>query len=597
METLKKLLDLLSRKDKKKIQILTLLILITAIIDTIGIASIFPFITLLSNPQLLETNFFLVNLFKMAQILGIKDSTEFLYFLGVFSLFFLIFSLIVRAVCTYFQYRFSLMCEYSIGKSLVEKYLHQPYEWFLDRNSAEIGKNILLEVREVVEKGILPSINILAYGIACLCLIILLVLIDPYISLIMSLSIMICYLISFYFVKKILSKLSIRRSDANKKRNIIINEAFGASKEIKIIGKEEFYIKNFEDPAKKYATSHSLAVIIGLLPRYIIEGFAFGGMIFVILLFMSKENSFSNLIPIISVYAFAGYRLMPALQNIYFAATQLRFSGAALINVHSDFKSLNLGERYNKNQLSLPFNKSIELKNISFSYNLKNRSIIKNVSFKIPAFSKVGIVGATGSGKSTVIDIILGLLTPNHGNLYVDDIKIDKNNLSSWQKKIGYVPQQIYLSDESIISNIALGTDKDKIDYNQIVKVSKIANLHEFIDKELPNKYDTLVGERGVRLSGGQRQRIGIARALYHKPSILVLDEATSALDNLTENSVLEAVLNFGKNITILLVAHRLTTVKNCDNIFFFEKGKMIANGNFNELIKKNEQFKKMVLK
>ena len=238
-------------------------------------------------------------------------------------------------------------------------------------------------------------------------------------------------------------------------------------------------------------------------------------------------------------------------------------------------------------------NKSITLKNIYYNYPNVSRTALSGINLSIPVKTTIGLVGATGCGKTTTVDIILGLLEPQRGTLEVDGKIIKNNNSRAWQRSIGYVPQNIYLSDDTIAANIAFGIDPRDINKEKIEKCSKIANLHEFVINELPKQYQTTIGERGIRLSGGQRQRIGIARALYHNPQVLILDEATSALDNQTEEAVMDAVNNLSKNITIILIAHRLSTVKKCDQIFLLEKGKLKNQGTFDELIKNNDNFRR----
>jgi ABC-type multidrug transport system fused ATPase/permease subunit len=311
---------------------------------------------------------------------------------------------------------------------------------------------------------------------------------------------------------------------------------------------------------------------------------------------MSRNAVFLDVLPIISLYAFAGYRLMPSIQQIYVSISQLRYIGSSLDSLYEDLKIISL-TNFDKNTKALSFKQNISLNNLSFSYPDSNREDLKNINLKIPANTTVGIVGSTGSGKTTLVDVILGLFDAKVGSLQVDDQIININNKRSWQKCIGYVPQQIFLADDTIEANIAFGTKYENIDIQKIKKVSKIANLHEFIVNELPLKYKTTVGERGIRLSGGQRQRIGIARALYQSPKLLILDEATNALDNLTEQVVMEAVHNVGKKITIILVAHRLSTVKKCDTIFLIEKGELKGQGNFEKLISTSKQFKESVSK
>jgi ABC-type multidrug transport system fused ATPase/permease subunit len=285
---------------------------------------------------------------------------------------------------------------------------------------------------------------------------------------------------------------------------------------------------------------------------------------------------------------------MPAIQAIYSSFTRVVFVGPSLDKLCDDIKNL---KTYNTKQEKgiLSLNKKISLTNINYNYPNTSRTALKDINIDIIAKTTVGLVGVTGSGKTTTVDIILGLLEAQKGTLKIDDQIITSQNARSWQRSIGYVPQHIYLSDDTVAANIAFGVESVDINQEAVNKSAKIANLHEFVMNELPKQYQTTIGERGIRLSGGQRQRIGIARALYHNPQVLILDEATSALDNLTEQAVMDAVNNLGKNITIILIAHRLSTVKNCDRIFLLENGKIINEGTFEELIKINDNFRKSV--
>ena len=285
---------------------------------------------------------------------------------------------------------------------------------------------------------------------------------------------------------------------------------------------------------------------------------------------------------------------MPALQQIYGAVTQLRFAGPALDALHQDLTSLQAADARYSQIRPLPFTQSIRLEQVSYRYPNAPQSALKCIDLTIPSRSTVGFVGATGSGKTTAVDVILGLLEPQEGVLKIDGEPVTAATRRQWQRKIGYVPQHIYLTDESVAANIAFGVNASGIDQKAVERAAKIASLHEFVVNDLPQGYATAVGERGVRLSGGQRQRIGIARALYHNPQVLILDEATSALDNLTEKAVMEAVNNLGRDITIILIAHRLSTVRQCDQIYLLERGEVTAQGTFEELTQANERFRAM---
>ena len=486
------------------------------------------------------------------------------------------------------------MREYSIGKRLIEGYLHQPYGWFLSHNSADLGKKILSEVRSVAAGGIGPLINLVANSLVTLVLLSLLVFINPKLAIITGLTIGLAYGVIYKLIRNFLTIIGKETILDDSSRFKAVSEAFGAAKEIKLGGLEEIYKDRFANPAKRYANNQAISKITTQIPRFALEGIAFCGIILVILNLISDNATFNNVIPVIALYVFAGYRLMPALQQIYISFTLLRFIGPALDNIYEDFKKLENIKRSNEDN-KVFFKNKIILSNINYKYPNSNQNVLKNIKITIPAKSRIGIVGKTGSGKTTLIDIIIGLLDAKDGFLKIDDKIIDESNQRSWQKSIGYVPQKIYLTDDTIAANIAFGIDKKKIDSDKVIRASKIANLHEFVLNELPSKYETIVGERGIRLSGGQSQRIGIARALYHQTNLLVFDEATSALDYQTEKSVMEALKNISKNKTIIIIAHRLNTIMECDKIFYLEKGEIKGEGRYTELIKNNTSFKNFI--
>ena len=591
MKTLKKLIYLLSPQERKSAGLLLVMILLMAFLDMIGVASILPFMAVLTNPDIIETNVILNNMFQIAGRFGVETNQQFLFALGILVFMLLIISLIFKALMIYLQIRFTIMREHSIGKRLVEGYLHQPYSWFLNRHSADLGKNILSEVTSVISNGISPMLSLIAHGAVALALVTLLIITDPKLALIACLTLGIAYGLIYKFTRGLLNHIGQQRFNANQLRFSAVSEAFSAVKEVKVGGLEQTYIQRFSKPAQNYSKYMAMAGAIGQIPRYAIEIITFGGMLLVVLYLISQSSTFISVIPVIALYAFTGYRLMPALQQIYLATTNLRFIGPALDSLHKDMMSLQPIITHKVTD-SLLLKKNITLNHIHYNYPNASRTALKDINLKISAGSTVGLIGATGSGKTTTVDIILGLLDAQKGTLEVDGHIIDKHNCRAWQRSIGYVPQQIYLADDSIAANIAFGTELKDIDQEAVERAAKIANLHEFVINELSQQYQTKIGERGVRLSGGQRQRIGIARALYYNPQVLILDEATSALDNLTEKEVMEAVNKISKNITIIMIAHRLSTVKKCDIIYLLEEGKIKNHGTFDTLINKNDQIR-----
>jgi len=591
MQILKKLLFLLTIHERKNVIFLMGMVLVLAMLEMIGVVSILPFMAVLMSPELIDTNIVLNAAFNNSSLFGVETKNEFLFLLGIVVFLILITTLTFKFLTYYVQLRFTTSLNYKIAKRFVEGYLHQPYSWFLNRHSADLGKNILSEVSFVISQGMNPMINFIKQSVVCLAIVIMLFFVDPILTLIVGLTFGSAYGLMYLIIKKFMSNIGQSRLDANKWMFISISDAFGAIKEIKVSGQEQTYINRFSEPAKILAKVSALAGVISNLPRFVLEAITFGGMLLIALYLMSQKGNFITALPIISLYAYAAYRLIPTVQQIYTSLLTLRFVGPALDTLYKDLKSLKLSDfKQSDNILSLK--KSITLRNINFNYPNSSRTALKNIHFSINAKTSFGIIGATGSGKTTVVDIILGLLEAQQGMLEVDGKEINKFNSKDWQRSIGYVPQHIFLSDDSVAANIAFGIQNENIDYKAVEHVAKIARLHEFVTDELPQKYQTTIGERGVRLSGGQRQRIGIARALYNNPKVLILDEATSALDNNTEKQVMNEIKKLEKDITLVMIAHRLSTVKECDSIILLEKGEIKAQGTFEELAKSNDDFR-----
>jgi ABC-type multidrug transport system fused ATPase/permease subunit len=586
-----KLFEILSKTDRKKVLWIVLLVFIMAVFDVIGIASIMPFMAVLANPEFVGSNVYLHSVYVFYEF---NDTQGFLFFLGVVVFGVLMFSLVFKAITNYILFKFVLVREYEIGSRLIVSYLGQPYSWFLDRNSAELGKTLLSEVNQVVLNGLLPFMNVVAQSMMVVIIVVFLLFIDFQLALIVGGSLFVAYLVLFKLTGAFLTRIGTARLRANEARFRAVSELFGAIKEVKVAGLESIYINRFRVPSKTYAEHQASAMVVSQLPRFALEGFAFGGLLGVILYLMGGDQGITAMLPIMSAYAFAAYKLMPALQAIYAGVSLVSFSSAAISALHSSL--------YEKPPCSLEIlaetspvthHSDIAFQDVSFKYDSADKDALQNINLIIPSGSKVGIVGPSGSGKTTTVDVLLGLLEPQSGSILVDGTIIGPSNRSGWQQSIGYVPQHIYLADDTISANIAFGVNPDQIDFAAVEVAAKLALLHDYIVDDMPLGYKTRVGERGARLSGGQRQRIGIARALYRNPSLLILDEATSALDNLTEKSVMDAVHNIGE-MTILMIAHRLSTVRKCDTIVFLNGGVIEGRGTFDELVENNQIFRAM---
>lgn len=595
MKIIKKILDLLDPSERRHAGIVMCMILIMAFLDVLGVASILPFLSVLTRPELVQTNPVLKTLYELVSSVGVETTNQFLFILGLMVFMLLILSLAFKALTSYVQIRFVLLREYSIGRRLIEGYLSQPYSWFLNRNSTDLGKSVLSEVQAVIANGMLPLMTLISQTAVAFAFLLLLLVVNPGLAFLVILVLGVAYTVTFVSFRGALKRFGALRTQANQQRFSAVGEAFAAIREVKVAGLEQQYVHRFSLPAKAYASGQAGAQIVAQLPRFAMEAIAFGGLMLVLLYLLYSEGDFESSIPLIAMYAFAGYRLMPALQQIYASSAQIRFVGPALDNLHKDFCALNDLKPEVANISSLVLRKSIELNNVTYTYPEAAAPSINAVSLSIPAFSRVGFVGATGSGKTTLVDLILGLLVPQEGELKVDGQTVTAADIRNWQSAIGYVPQHIFLIDDSIAANIAFGVAPKERDKAAIKLASEIASLHEFISEELPEGYDTIVGERGIRLSGGQRQRIGIARALYHNPKVLILDEATSALDNLIEQQVIDAINGLDREMTVIMIAHRLSTLSQCDQIYLFERGEVKDHGKFNELAENYELFKSFV--
>ncbi len=514
-------------------------------------------------------------------------------------LFIIVIGNLTSALATWLGVRFVWKKNHNISSALLKKYLSLPYVYFLTQNTADLSKNILSEVNVLTNNFLFPLVNIVVKGFMTIGIFSMLLFTNVYITILSAIIFGGSYaLIYFYFHDKLKTN-GAKRLKENKLRFKTAGEALGGIKDIKVMGREDFFYHRYFRHSHELSNLEAWSALIGAIPRYFLETIAFGGIVILVLYFISTTGNANEVIPVISFFAFAAYRLMPALQVVFASSIQVRFSQMTVNRIIEDLSEKGgFSEQflvYEKEPVKpMPFNTYLQLKEVSFNYPNTNEAVIHNISLPIMHNTSVGLVGPTGAGKTTLVDIILGLLTPQKGEFSVDGIKIDENNILNWQRNLGYVPQHIYLSDDTIINNIAFGIPDEKIDRKAVEQVARISNLHGFIISELPNGYQTIVGERGIRLSGGERQRVGIARALYHDPEVLVLDEATSSLDGITESAVLEAINNVAKLKTVIIIAHRLTTVKGCDIIYLIDKGKITAQGTYNELMDSSASFRAM---
>jgi len=592
---------LLDSRERRNGMLLFFMVVVMGILETVGVASVMPFMTVLSNAEVIHTSDYLSALYDA---LGFTDTHEFLVFLGTVTFLLVVGSLIFKAVTHWAMARYVQMRKYTISARLLRNYLNRPYSFFIDRHSAELGKKILSEVAQVVSLCLKPSVELVANSVVMIFLITLIVAINPVVAVIAVAVLGSAYVVVYTVFRKYLRWIGAERVEANKQRFQIAQEALSGIKDVKVLGLENGYIQSFRKPANEFARSTAKAQVIGEIPRFVLQALVYGGMLVIVLSILATDgNDLSAVLPLVTVYAFAASRLIPAIQNVYKAITSLRFGEPSLDILYADTVDEQATEapagcvkRVDKDKCTAPMalKNRLELNNVSFKYPFASKTSIKDVTLTINARTTVGFIGVTGAGKTTIVDIILGLLEPQQGEMRVDGELLSQENISAWQENIGYVPQHIFLSDDTVAANIAFGVTREDVDYDAVERAAKTAELHRFVTEEMPDGYATMVGDRGIRLSGGQRQRIGIARALYRNPDVLVLDEATSALDTITESAVMHAMHNLGNRKTVIIVAHRLSTVRDCHNIFVLENGSVADSGTYGCLLDSNPHFEAM---
>ena len=592
---LKKLFNLLTPSQRRRFYALQLLVILMAIVEIFGVASIIPFMTIVGDMSQLQQDTFIASVYQSS---GITSESQFVFLLGICVLIALFISTILSMITIWRLSMFANKIGTEIADRLFSYYLKQDWLFHASGSSAQLTKQIATETLRVTGAVLVPLVHVNAKIVLALLLSISIFIYDPTVAIIGLSLFTLTYLIIFSLVRMRLAKYGEKISDVNEKRFRLMNEGFGGIKDVLLLGRDNDFIKRFKITGNIFAHSQGSITALAQTPRYFMELIAFGSMIALILyLIVSHNGNLGMILPILSVYAIGSIKLLPAFQQIYTSVSLIKANISAFESIQYDLKnSLKTNSTIQKIDKSYLYpNKSISIENVTFTYPNKEEPALNDLNMLIPVNSVIGIVGPSGSGKSTLIDLLLCLIKPQKGQLKIDDIVINDQNSRSWQNTIGFVAQNIFLSEGTIAENIAFGIPKDEIDFDQIKKVLTLVHLNDLI-KSLEKGFHTKVGERGIQLSGGQRQRIGIARALYHKAEVLVFDEATSSLDGITEKMIMEAIHDFSGKKSIILIAHRLKTVKKCDKIFFIDKGRVADHGTYNELIEKNKHFRNMAM-
>lgn len=558
----KKLLAITTRQEKKNFIILIFMSIFLSIIETVGISAIMPFITLASDPSKIVSNKYSKMVYDFFEF---STTTNFMIFFGLFLIGFYIFRATYSMLYNYILNKFAFGRFHAFAFRLFKNYTNLPYKRFVKRNSAELIKTIVNEASNL-SFYMQSLLLIFSEFFTVVLLYALLLLMDWRMTLVLTILLGAKVLFLLFFLKKRIEKEGLKRSIMQSKFYKILNETFGNFKIIKLIQNEEKLYSEFSNISYGYARANIVSNTLNQLPRLSLETIGFSVLIGIVVYVLFQYNDANFVLPIISMYALALYRILPALNRILSNYNTLLFLSNSLDIVYSDLSYTPQTEGKD----FIDFKNKIELTNVSFEYN-KNKKVLENINIIINKGDKVAFVGESGSGKSTLVDLIIGLYKPLSGEIVIDDKKLTSDNVKSYRSKVGYIPQSIYLFDGTVGENVAFGYEYDK---EKIIEVLKKANIYDFLSSK--EGIDTLVGDGGIQLSGGQKQRIGIARALYSDPEILVLDEATSALDNETEAKIMDEIYETSQDKTLLIIAHRLSTIERCDRKIMLSNGKII---------------------
>jgi len=556
----------LSKKRHTQFFALILLMVFTSILEVLSIGAVVPFLSILSSPDSF-TNLEVYNLIK--RFVFVSSPDELIFPITITFISTILIAGIFRILLLFSTTRYAYSVGADISVKVFTKSLYQDYEKHLSQNSSEIINAATNKVGQVINGVLSPLMIFISSLFISIFSAMALFFIDYKLTIYTFFVFLLIYLSIILISKKYLMKnsLCIARESTNLVK--IIQEGLGGIRDIIINGNQSFYSSLYKKSDLPMRRALGNNAIINGTPRFAIEALGVS-FITIISYFLSlDEKGFVHIVPTLGAVAIAAQKILPAIQQLYGAFVTIRGSEQSLIDV---LEIINFNPRTYNDSSTLDFNKSIKLSNINFSY--EKNTVLDCISVDIKNGSKVGFIGETGSGKSTFLDIVMGLLKPTNGEFFIDNKKVDDSNRNQWRKHISHVPQNIYLIDGTVAQNIAFGIEDKKIDMNLVNEVAKISQLESFI-KDLPNGYNTVLGERGSKISGGQRQRIGIARALYKKSSVLVLDEATSALDSKTEERVMDAIFRFAENKTILIISHKLTTLSKCDKIFVLKNKKL----------------------
>lgn len=594
---LKSLLEfyrLLAPVQQRNLKRLQILVFAMAVSEVVGVASIAPFMALVGNPHQLQGEGTLAKIYRAS---GLATPEQFISIAGVGALM-LLGSAAALSMFTLWRLTvYGAVVGAEVGNRLFAHYMSRPWTFHSTTNSSELINNVAQESQRLTD-GVIASVLQLNARIALALLMSLgIFLLDPFVAIAGLALFSASYFLLYRMIQARVHEHGLNISRQQSLRLRLMSEGFAGIKDMILLGHSDVLERRFESASLSTARSRAASSVLGQLPRYGVEFVALGSVILLVLyLVNSRRGDLGSILPVLSIYALAGMKLLPAFQQIFYSTTQVRGHLPVLNILRKDLQDSLRAERLTRSRAvagRLVPHASIELDCVTFRYPGLTRPALREMRLSVPAKKVIGLVGESGSGKSTVIDVLAGLVVPQEGRVLVDGSPVDAANMRAWQNALGVVSQSIFLSDASIRENIAFGLPPEDISDEKVWRAIEMAHLQELI-KSLPDGLDTRVGERGVQLSGGQRQRIAIARALYDDADVLMLDEATSALDGISEKMIMDAIHELDGRKTIILVAHRLATVRKCDWIYMVGQGEVVDQGTYDDLIARNKVFKRM---
>ena len=570
MSMLKKINYIFSAKQKSRLVLLFVMILAGAFLELVGVAAIIPFMKMILSPEVVEQQRYIGTIYRFLEM---QSPRQFIILFSIILIFIYIAKNVYIALMYNLQYRFTYNNQRRLSTRILSAYMQQPYLFHVSHNSAELMRNISTDTHMFFQ-AVLGALQLLTEVCVCGVLAIFLMYTDKTITIGVAVLLVVFLAVFFKGFRKRLSTAADQSRYYTAGLTKWLQQSFGGIKEIKVLSRENYFKQHYDVDYRGFVKSQREYMLFQVIPRPVMEAVCISGILLVIAFKMYIGVNSGYFVPILSAFAVAAFRMLPSFNRIASNLSIVMFNKVSVDAVFQDLKQIEELQVDQDKQMKedvLEYNERIELENLSFLYPETDVKVLNHVNLQIPKNKAVALVGPSGAGKTTLADIILGVLEPTEGHVFADGTDVFEH-LTGWQKNLGYIPQNIYLLDDTIQNNIALGVPEDEIDETQIRRVLQDAQLEPFIDS-LPDGLQTMVGELGVRLSGGQRQRIGIARALYTNPEILVLDEATSALDNDTETAVMEAIEHLAGSKTLIIIAHRLTTIRNCELVYEVKDG------------------------